>query len=239
MSLSLSRRFELLRWAQTNGAIILEDDYDSEYRYGEEPAQALQGLDSDGNVIYRYNFWKALFPLVKLGFLVVPPNLVPLFKRARKVLDREMSLLEQHALAEFISGGHFERHIRRMRSVYSARRAALIQALTINFGRSLTISNISAGMHVLVKFHSQHSDELIMQCARQAKVPLASTQVNYVGEPTRGEFLAGFASIEQDEINDRTRLFAELLQTPAHPVAGDARSPDAFKDWLAASSISP
>src|SRR4029077_16983256 len=100
--LSLPRRFELLRWAASKGAVIVEDDYDSEYRYGEEPAQALQGLDTEGHVIYRYNFWKVLFPLVKLGFLVVPPHLVSLFRRAKQLLDGEMSLLEQDALATFI-----------------------------------------------------------------------------------------------------------------------------------------
>ena len=237
VSLSLSRRFELLRWAQSKGAVILEDDYDSEYRYGEEPAQALQGLDTGGNVIYRYNFWKVLFPLVKLGFLIVPLNLVPLFRRARKVLDREMSLLEQHALAELIDGGYYERHIRRMRNIYSARRAALIQALTINFGKSLAISNVSAGMHVLVKFRNHHSDDFILQCARQARLPLASTRVNYVGEPVRGEFLAGFASIHQEEINQCTRLFAELLQASDHSTDASAPPAVSLTDWLAASSI--
>ncbi|HEY9716292.1 MAG TPA: PLP-dependent aminotransferase family protein [Trichormus sp.] len=217
VALSLSRRFELLNWAQSSNAVIIEDDYDSEYRYGEEPAQALQGLDTEGHVIYRYNFWKVLFPLVKLGFLVVPPNLVPLFKRARKVLDREMSLLEQHALAEFIAEGHFERHIRRTRNIYSARRAAVIQALTIHFGKTVTISKVSAGMHVLINFRIHRSDDYIMHCARQAGFPLASTRVNYMGQPVRGEFLAGFASIHEDDIRDCTRHFAELLHNTDQP----------------------
>jgi GntR family transcriptional regulator/MocR family aminotransferase len=222
VALSLSRRFELLNWAHSNNSVIIEDDYDSEYRYGEEPAQAMQGLDAQGHVIYRYNFWKVLFPLVKLGFLVVPPNLVPLFKRARKVLDREMSLLEQHALAEFIEEGHFERHIRRMRHLYSARRAAVIQALTIHFGKSLTISKVSAGMHVLIHFHIHRSDDYILHCARQAGFPLASTRVNYMGQAVRGEFLVGFASIHEDDIRECTRQFAELLHDGSEPAVSTA-----------------
>ncbi|MGH9548451.1 MAG: PLP-dependent aminotransferase family protein, partial [Terriglobales bacterium] len=209
--LSLPRRFELLRWARANGAVIIEDDYDSEYRYGEEQAQSLQGLDTDGLVFYRYNFWRVLYPLVKIGFLVIPRRFISVFQRAKQLLGRDMSLLEQHALADLLTDGHFERHIRRMRGTYARRRAALIQSLTIQFGRQVSISSVSAGMHVLVRFQTTDNDALIARCAHEAGFPLTSTSVNYTRDPVRGEFLIGFAHLTEDDLREATARFAAAL----------------------------
>lgn len=211
--LTLPRRFELLRWANASGSIIIEDDYDSEYRYGEEHVtQSLQGLDRHGTVIYRYNFWRALFPLVKLGFLVVPQRFVPLFERARMLLGRDVSALEQQALAELIDGGHFERHVRRMRPIYARRRAVLIQALTIHFGRDLAVSPVSAGMHLMVRFLTRDNDATLLRAAEEAGFPMVSTRHHYLRNPVNGEFMIGFAHLTEEELRAATSRFAAAIQ---------------------------
>ena len=122
--LSLPRRLELLAWARQRGAVIVEDDYDSEYRYGEKPIPAMQGLDQNDSVIYIGTFSKVLFPALRIGYLVVPPGLAKIFAQAKRLVDRHSPLLEQCVLADFINEGHLERHLRRMRTLYSQRRAS-------------------------------------------------------------------------------------------------------------------
>ncbi|SRR6266851_6959096 len=119
VTLSLARRLALLQWARQQSAWILEDDYDSEYRYAGRPLEALQGLDNANRVIYIGTFSKVLFPALRLGYLVVPSELGEVFIAARRFVDRHVSALEQVALADFMLEGHFTRHLRRMRTLYA------------------------------------------------------------------------------------------------------------------------
>jgi GntR family transcriptional regulator / MocR family aminotransferase len=128
--MNLVRRLELLRLAGRSGAWVIEDDYDSEYRYTGRPLEALQGLDTEGRVVYVGTFRKVLFPALRLGYLVVPPDLVDAFVAARELTDRHPPPVEQAVLVEFIAGGHFVRHLRRMRSRYAARQAALVAGIS-------------------------------------------------------------------------------------------------------------
>ncbi len=152
--LSLSRRLELLAWAQQHRPLILEDDYDSEYRYGDRPIPALQGLDQNQSVIYIGTFSKVLFPSLRIGYLVVPQPLVTLFAQAKWLSDRQLPTLEQQVLTEFIEAGHLESHIRKMRSHYDQLCQTLVQALKSNFGDRATILGQKAGIHVMVKLHT-------------------------------------------------------------------------------------
>jgi GntR family transcriptional regulator/MocR family aminotransferase len=127
--LSLANRLELLDWATQNGAWILEDDFDSEYRYESKPIPALQGLDRNGRVIYFGTFSKVLFPSLRLGYLIVPDDLLDSFVAARWISDRCSPLVEQSALADFISEGHFASHIRRMRALYMERRTVMVATI--------------------------------------------------------------------------------------------------------------
>ena len=127
--LSLPRRLELLSWVQKSGALIIEDDYDSEYRYGARPIPALQGLDHSGSVLYVGTFSKMLFPSLRIGYLVLPQQLVTLFSRAKWFSDRQLPLLEQKVLTDFIEAGHLERHLRRMGALYDRRRQAIVAAI--------------------------------------------------------------------------------------------------------------
>src|SRR6185436_7958799 len=111
--------FELLEWARTSGALIFEDDYDSEYRYSGRPIPSLQGLDSGGQVLFCGTFTKVLFPSLRLAYLVLPSDLVPPFNAAIALTPRHAPLLDQAVLCDFITEGHFARHLRRMRQVYA------------------------------------------------------------------------------------------------------------------------
>lgn len=149
VTMSLPRRFQLLDWAERAGAWILEDDYDSEYRYAGPPLASLQGLDAAGRVIYLGTFSKVLFPALRIGYLVVPPALVDAFVAAKGAADRQGSVLEQAVLADFIAEGHFSRHVRRMRVCYQARQERLVEALRRKLDGVVTVRPADAGMHLV------------------------------------------------------------------------------------------
>jgi GntR family transcriptional regulator / MocR family aminotransferase len=129
MTMSAARRMSLLKWAMDSGSWIIEDDYDSEYRFGSRPIASLQGLDMHSRVIYIGTFSKVLFPALRLGYMVVPKDLVPVFAAVRDALDVFSPTLYQAVLADFIREGHFARHIRRMRMLYMERRKTLVNSI--------------------------------------------------------------------------------------------------------------
>ncbi len=210
--LSLPRRLQLLSWARETGSLIIEDDYDSEYHYGERPVPPLWSLDEGNVVIYRYNFWRALYPLVHCGFVVLPPYLVPIVKRAKSLTEREVSILEQRALTQLIDEGHLDRHIRRTKGTYAKRRAALFQAITRYLKKFATIAPSSAGMHLIVQFDPQFQEHQLIKWAKECEVPMASTAGFYVSEPRRNEFMLGFAHLDEDKINRAVQSFAKQLE---------------------------
>jgi len=209
--LSLPRRLELLAWAQKSGAMIIEDDYDSEYRYGERPIPALQGLNQSNSVIYVGTFSKVLFPALRLGYLVLPDNLVDVFTRAKWLADRQSSLLEQYALTDFISEGHLERHIRRMRSLYNQRRQTLVHSLNYHFGERVKILGENAGMHLMIKIHTIFSDEEIVQRAALAGVGIAAAHPYYLKNSPGSEFVLGYADLDEQQIQEGVHRLAQTI----------------------------
>jgi GntR family transcriptional regulator/MocR family aminotransferase len=208
VTLSLRRRIELLRWAHRSGAIVLEDDYDSAFRYAERPIPALQGLDEAGCVIYVGTFSKVLFPALRIGYVVVPRGLADVFIRAKAYSDRQSPLVEQYALADFIDEGHFERHLRRMRRLYERRRDTLVAELKRAFGDRVVIRGESAGMHLLARFAlGVPNDELVRRAAREG-VSLSSAQPLYVCGGGAGEFVLGFAELDEERIAEGVRRLA-------------------------------
>jgi GntR family transcriptional regulator/MocR family aminotransferase len=209
--LSLPRRLELLSWAQQTGALIIEDDYDSEYRYGDRPIPALQGLDHSDSVLYVGTFSKVLFPSLRIGYLVLPKNLVSTFARAKWLSDRHLPLLEQQVLADFIEEGHLERHIRKMRAVYDRRRQVLVKALNVQFGEQATILGEKAGIHLMVRLHTALSDEEIIQRAAQVGVGMMSAAPHYLKPHSKGEFIFGYGELTEQQLEEGICRIAKIL----------------------------
>src|SRR5580658_10059641 len=149
-TMSASRRFQLLDWAQSSGSWIVEDDYDSEYRYDSKPIASLQGLDRSSRVIYIGTFSKTLFPALRLGYMAIPMDLVERFSAVRRVTDLFPPFLNQAVMTDFMIEGHFARHIRKTRLLYSQRRNALVQALESEFGSRLPVAGAQAGLHLVI-----------------------------------------------------------------------------------------
>lgn len=206
--LSLPRRLELIARARQTGTIIVEDDYDSEYRYTGRPVPALAGLEHGESVIYIGTFSKVLFPALRLGYLVVPHSMVELFTRAKWLCDRHSPLLDQQVLADFITSGLFERHVRKMRRLYEERRKHVISALKLTFGNQIEILGDNAGINVLVRFLRAVDDKATMDAARALGVGLARTANFYLQDAPGGEFLLNYGGLSTDEIEEGIRRLA-------------------------------
>jgi GntR family transcriptional regulator/MocR family aminotransferase len=198
--MTASRRLQLLDWARDTGAWIIEDDYDSEYRYDSMPIAALQGLDRDSRVIYVGTFSKALFPALRCGYMVIPPDLVDRFAIVRSAIDVCPPAMYQAVLTDFIREGHFARHIRKMRSIYSERRNALAEAIQSEFGTKLEVIGGAAGMYLTVMLPSGFNDREIAMRAAEHKLFLSPLSPTYFGENPQQGFILGFGGTPASEI---------------------------------------
>ena len=206
--MSASRRLQLLDWAQNSGSWIVEDDYDSEYRYENMPVASLQGLDSNARVIYVGTFSKVLFPSLRIGYVVVPEDLINHFVAARRVMDITASYLPQAVLTDFIREGHFARHIRRMRQLYQERRTALVNALRKEFGPTLEILGAEAGMHLLMLLPKGCRDLDIANRAARQKLWVTPLSSCYLKDPRSQGLILGFGGTRAVEIPRAVRQLA-------------------------------
>jgi GntR family transcriptional regulator/MocR family aminotransferase len=213
VTMSLSRRLALLDWARRADAWLLEDDYDSEYRYTGRPLPALQGLDGDGRTIYLGTFSKVLFPSLRLGYLVVPLDLVNAFVAAKALADRHPPSIEQAALADFIAEGHFARHIRRTRALYAGRQAALIAAAQHELAGLMELHPAAAGMHLVGWLPPGMADTDAASRAAAVGVDVSPLSA-YALEPLeRGGLLLGYAAADQNEIHRAVRRLGRALRS--------------------------
>jgi GntR family transcriptional regulator/MocR family aminotransferase len=204
-TMSAARRIELLQWAARTGGWIVEDDYDSEYRYGSKPIAALQGLDADARVIYVGTFSKVLFPALRLGYLVVPKDLLPAFRAARDALDTCSPMLPQRALLDFIREGHFARHIRRMRMLYAARRAALREAIGRYLPDALQVVGAEAGMQLTALLPPGADDVALSRRAARAGVSVRPLSPCHRGKARRSGLILGYGSVDERAIEEGVR----------------------------------
>ena len=194
-TMSAARRLQLLNWAQQHGAWIIEDDYDSEYRFESAPVSSLQGLDTNERVIYIGTFSKVLFASLRLGYMVIPPDLVERFVAVRYVMDIFPPYLYQDVVADFIREGHFARHIRRMRLLYSGRRRVLVEQLRKVFGDTFEIHGAAAGMHLTAAFHGDRDDVEIATRAAAQGLWLWPLSANYATRHVRKGFILGYGNV--------------------------------------------
>jgi GntR family transcriptional regulator / MocR family aminotransferase len=216
-TMSAARRLQLLEWAHSSNAWIVEDDYDSEYRYESMPVASMQGLDSGSRVIYIGTFSKTLFPSLRLGYMVIPPALVGRFLAVRQANDLGPSHLYQAALADFISAGHFTRHVRKTRQLYAERRNALTQALRKEFGpeierAEMQILGAEAGMHLVVTLGPGLSDRRISARAAQEGLWLWPLSSAYVGANVRQGFVLGFGGTKAEDMLHHVRRMRKVMR---------------------------
>jgi len=212
--LPIARRLELLEWASRVGAFIVEDDYDSEYRYDGPPLQALEGLDREGRVIYVGTFSKILFPALRLGYLVLPEGLVEPVVAAKAMGDTGTAILEQLVLADFISTGHFDRHLRRTNASNAARRNALVAAVRKEFRDRAEVCGANAGLHLLVWLKGSHGGMIadVHGKAEKAGVGLYAVEAFYLKPPKRTGVVLGYAPLPESEIREGIRALAAALK---------------------------
>jgi GntR family transcriptional regulator/MocR family aminotransferase len=220
-TMSATRRLQLLDWARRCEAWVLEDDYDSEYRFGNLPIASLQGLDRDLRVIYVGTFSKILFPSLRLAYVVIPPDLVEAFIEARGAMDLSSPTFHQLVLADFIREGHFGRHIRKMRLLCRERRRVLVDALRRNLP-GLTILGDRAGMYLSVSLPDGLGDREICEKAFQKGLRAAPLSDCYLETPRQG-LLLGYGGTAAEEIEDGVRQLREVIDSLA--AAGSTSGP--------------
>lgn len=218
--LPAGRRRELLAWARRHGAHVIEDDYDSEYRFDIAPIPPLQAMDDAGRVIYLGTVSKTLSPTLRLGYLVVPPVLSTAFTQAKRLTDRHAPGLEQEALADLIGSGAYERHVRRVRRLNGNRRAALLAALSDNLGDAVTVAGADAGLHVVVWLNRVPRTQEEDLVARAHAMGLGVYPVTPLYAPAPATALPataglvmGYASLEEGVIRRGVRMLGEVLKT--------------------------
>jgi GntR family transcriptional regulator / MocR family aminotransferase len=216
VTMSLRRRLELLDWAKTARAWIIEDDYSSEYRYAGRPLAALQGLDREQRVIYLGTFSKVMFPALRLAYLIVPRDLIHAFLVTRFFASRHPPRLEQAALARFIADGHFARHVRRMRTLYARRQQTLIAALERDPIPAIGIEPAPAGLHLLGRLPRKVNDREISGELAKAGIdarPLSEFAIKRKLPPA---LILGYAGVNERAIRDGVRTLRRVLRdTPA------------------------
>jgi len=214
-TLSAARREQVLQWAYANNACIIEDAWDTDFHYAGSPAPPLFSLDKRESVIYLYTFWKTLFPLVSTAFLILPKGLVPLFRSAKYMFYVPIPLIEHMALAEMISEGELERHIRKIWKVLRRRRQSFIHEITLRFGTAVVFLAEGAGLHLVARFSQKWSTDTIISSAKTAGIPLTPTSECYDGTPAPNEFMIYFAGIPEDETVGRVENFSRCMTVAA------------------------
>lgn len=212
VTMNLQRRMALLQWAQANGAWIVEDDNASEYRYRGRPLAALQGIDPTDRVIYVGTFSKVLFSSLRLGYIVLPPDLVQPFVRAHDIGERGTNALLQSAIADFMTEGHFARHLRRMRTLYAARMAVLEQAVARKASDVLELPPIEGGLNRLALLPPGVDDRAVADELLKINVLGVPLSSYLAAPPARGGLVLGFGGIDETEIEAGIERIANVVR---------------------------
>jgi GntR family transcriptional regulator/MocR family aminotransferase len=226
VTMPVSRRYELLQHAYEAGPYIFEDDYDSEYRYSGRPLPALQGLDDRGNVIFAGSFSKTLFPTLRLGYMVLPKNLIEVFTQTKALVNRHHSIVDQAALCEFIENGHLARHLRQMRRLYSERFKALTHNAERHWNGLISLSPIEAGVQVIGWLQQNLNAEVVSAAAAANGVDVVPIS-RYAHTAILPEGLQiGFAAVDEQAIERGAKALAstmhKLLSTNKRKTSGTA-----------------
>ncbi|MFZ7942954.1 PLP-dependent aminotransferase family protein [Neobacillus sp. 19] len=211
MVMPISRRMELLKWAEDEGRYIVEDDYDGEFRYKGKPIPSLQGLDHNGKVIYLGTFSKSLIPSIRISYMVLPDSLLEKYNQHFNIYKQTVSRLHQHTLSQFMFNGHWERHLNKMRTVYRKKQTALIRFIEKYLGGHVQVIGDDAGLHILLSVQNQLSETELIEKAAEYKVKVYPTSVYYGNDHSDREskVLLGFGGLTEEEIETGIQLLKE------------------------------
>jgi GntR family transcriptional regulator/MocR family aminotransferase len=209
--LPLARRLALLDWARRKDAVLVEDDYDGEFRYEGQPLESLQGLDTEGRVIYLGTFSRTIFSALRIGYLIAPKSLVPAFTSAKWLCDRHTATLEQETLAEFIATGMYERHLRRIRRRNTAHREALLDAIRKYLGDRVEITGDGAGTHVVLWPTQPIVENTVIENAGSRGVGVYGISRYYLGRESRSGLMLGYSRMNEEKIREGIRRLSEVL----------------------------
>ena len=220
----LARRLELLAWARRSGAYVVEDDFDSEYRYEGRPIESIHSLDDDQRVVYISTFTTVLYAALRLGYVVLPPGLLQPFTQAKWMHDRHAPVLQQQVLADFLNEGHYERYLRRARVRNTARRAWLLEALSRECGDLVRVAAPGGGLHLLVWLPTVDVSDLVPLTAAAGRegVRLYPVLNHYLRRPPAAGLLFGFSALDERGIDEGIARFARVLRTFARPTSRGA-----------------
>jgi GntR family transcriptional regulator/MocR family aminotransferase len=211
VQMSMARRVALLRWALEHDAVVVEDDYDSEYRYAQQPVEPLQSLDREGRVVYVGTFSKSLLPALRTGFLVPPRSLLPALREAKQVTSWEGDLTTQGALAAFLAEGHHAAHVRRATRVYRARRDVVLDGLA-DLDDVLRVVPSVAGLHVAARFVDEGVDDrAVVRRAAQRGVRVEALSDHHRDQQARPGLAIGFAGVSVETLPDAMRRLRTAL----------------------------
>lgn len=222
--LSLARRLALLEWARATDSLVVEDDYDSEFRFDAPPLPALAGLGADGCVAYIGTFSKVLTPALRVGYLVVPPPLRRRVEEIKRSADDHTPWPVEQALAAFIAGGHLDRHIRRMRRHYAQKRAALVAALA-PVAPVATVRGLEAGLHTYLELRPDLDPRRIVQRAHDQGVVVTTLDAYYVATPDRCGLLLGYGGLDERDVARGARILADVIAREARATRGGTEAP--------------
>ena len=211
-TLTLERRLELINWAAEKGKWVIEDDYDSEFHYEGKPTACVQGLDKYQRTLYLGTFSKTLFPGLRMGYMVLPRELVKAFTYARSMLDGHTPQILQLTLARFMEDGHYNAHVRAMRKLYAGRQAIMLDAIGKHLGHVVTACRPQGGLQIPCVLHEGWSEEKTIRQAASAGVQLPGLSRLYAGAATQQGWLLGYSSLTAHEIETAMRRLAHALK---------------------------
>ncbi|RVU84686.1 PLP-dependent aminotransferase family protein [Leucothrix sargassi] len=210
-TLSLQRRMALIHWAQQNGSWIIEDDYDSEFRFDGKPIGALQGLDQQGRVIYAGTFTRILHPSIRIGYVVVPKPLIGVFSQTKKIMDGGLVTLPQVALANFMASGQFASHLRRMRKLYQQRRDTLHQLIEQALPQQLERIESDGGMHSVFLLPAGYYDVTLCKTAHTRGLGIQALSTYYKHADKQQGLILGFAGNDEASMTQAVKTLAEII----------------------------
>ncbi|MGE7884094.1 PLP-dependent aminotransferase family protein [Bacillus sp. NPDC094077] len=212
MIMPLSRRLELLKWANDRDGYIIEDDYDGEFRYAGKPIPSLQSLDSNERVIYMGTFSKSFLPSLRMGYIVLPPHLLKTYQELQGIFKQTVSTIQQLAFANFIQSGNWERHINRSRTLYKRKHHTLVKSIMKEMGTNVQILGEQSGLHIVLRIHNNMNEQELIESAKKQSIKLYPlSPYDFVNDLRKeSHVLLGFGSIPENKIETLVKLLNEV-----------------------------